>query len=289
MNQMPGALERLRFAVDMLPGVLAQFSEAESEQRSSPERWTKKEIVGHLIDSASNNHQRFVRGQIASRQDFPGYEQEKWVRLQNYQAARWADLIDLWRAFNLHLLHVAGHMSEEGRRATCRIGGGSEVNLAGLFVDYVDHMEHHLRKMLGRWENDHRPLESPGPLRGKITAVQKVNLGEKLGLFSDPWTPKVVGELNSQQVKLVKFQGPFVWHHHDHEDELFLVVKGQFRMEFRDRHVWLEEGEFLVVPRGVEHRPVADEEAHVLLFEPASTLNTGNVRNERTVAQLDRI
>ncbi len=115
--------------------------------------------------------------------------------------------------------------------------------------------------------------------------MNKVNLREKLAQFSDQWKPKIVGELNGQQVKLVKFQGPFVWHHHDHEDELFLVVKGRFRMEFRDRQVWLEEGEFLIVPRGVEHRPVADEEAHVLLFEPASTLNTGNVQNERTVAQ----
>ncbi len=119
--------------------------------------------------------------------------------------------------------------------------------------------------------------------------MEKVNLAKKLTLFSEQWKPKVVGELNGQQVKVVKFQGPFVWHQHDHEDELFLVVKGRFRMEFRDRHVWLEEGEFLIVPRGVEHRPVADEEAQVLLFEPASTLNTGNVRNERTVAQLDRI
>src|SRR5260370_28112661 len=116
--------------------------------------------------------------------------------------------------------------------------------------------------------------------------MEKVNLAEKLARFTEFWKPKIVGELNGQQVKLVKFQGPFVWHHHDHEDELFLVVKGQFRMEFRDRHVSLEEGEFLVVPRGVEHRPVAEEEAHVLLFEPASTLNTGNVRHERTVERL---
>ncbi len=119
--------------------------------------------------------------------------------------------------------------------------------------------------------------------------MDKVNLAEKFGRFAEPWSPKVVGDLNGQQVKLVKFVGPFVWHHHDHEDELFLVVRGRFRMEFRDRHVWLEEGEFLIVPRGVEHRPVADEEAHVLLFEPATTLNTGNVRNERTLDQLQRL
>ena len=119
--------------------------------------------------------------------------------------------------------------------------------------------------------------------------MEKVNLVEKLGLFHEHWSPKVVGELNGQHVKLVKFEGEFVWHRHDHEDEFFLVVEGGFRMDFRDRQVWLEEGEFLIVPRGVEHRPVADEEVHVLLFEPASTLNTGDVRDERTVAQPERI
>lgn len=119
--------------------------------------------------------------------------------------------------------------------------------------------------------------------------MDKVNLTEKLATFSEHWKPKVVGELNGQMVKLVKFQGEFVWHKHDVEDELFFVIGGRFRMEYRDRHVWLEPGEFLIVPRGVEHRPVADEEAHVLLFEPATTLNTGNVRNERTVERLERI
>ena len=120
-------------------------------------------------------------------------------------------------------------------------------------------------------------------------SIEKVNLAEKFSLFDERWSPKIVGELNGQQVKLVKFEGPFVWHHHEEEDELFLVVKGRFRMEFRDRDVWLEEGEFLIVPRGVEHRPVAEEEVHVLLFEPASTLNTGDVRNELTAEKLDRI
>jgi len=119
--------------------------------------------------------------------------------------------------------------------------------------------------------------------------MNKVNLAEKFSLFGEYWKPKIVGELNGQQVKLVKFQGPFTWHHHENEDELFLVVKGRFRMEFRDRHVWLEEGEMIIVPREVEHRPVADEETHVLLFEPATTLNTGNVRNERTVPVLEKI
>jgi mannose-6-phosphate isomerase-like protein (cupin superfamily) len=119
--------------------------------------------------------------------------------------------------------------------------------------------------------------------------VEKVNLREKLATFSDHWNPRIVAELNGQQVKLVKFQGAFTWHHHDNEDELFLVIKGRFRMELRDGDIWLDEGDFLVVPRGVEHRPVADEEVHVLLFEPASTLNTGNVENERTRRELQRI
>ena len=120
-------------------------------------------------------------------------------------------------------------------------------------------------------------------------SVYKVNIEDKFALFDEQWKPKIVGELNDQHVKLVKLLGEFVWHHHEEEDELFLVVRGRFRMEFRDRHVWIEEGEFLIVPRGVEHRPVAEEEAHVLLFEPASTVNTGNVRDELTAEELERI
>jgi mannose-6-phosphate isomerase-like protein (cupin superfamily) len=119
--------------------------------------------------------------------------------------------------------------------------------------------------------------------------MSKVNLAQKFSEFSDFWSPKIVGELNGQQVKLVRFQGPFVWHHHDQEDELFYVVQGRFRMEFRDRSVDVAAGEFIIVPRGVEHRPVADEEVEVMLFEPAGTLNTGNVRNVRTVERLERL
>lgn len=119
--------------------------------------------------------------------------------------------------------------------------------------------------------------------------MSKVNIEEKLSLFNEQWKPKIVGELNGQYVKLVKFQGPFVFHHHDNEDEMFLVVKGRFRMDYEDKSEWIEEGEFVIVPRGVEHKPVAEEEAHVMLFEPATTLNTGNVENERTVEQLERI
>jgi len=117
----------------------------------------------------------------------------------------------------------------------------------------------------------------------------KVNLAEKLSLFDEHWSPKVIGELNGQHVKLVKLLGEFVWHHHDDEDELFLVVRGRFRMEYRDREEWIEEGEFIVVPRGVEHRPVAEEEAHVMLCEPASTVNTGSAGGGMTMDELDRI
>ena len=119
--------------------------------------------------------------------------------------------------------------------------------------------------------------------------MEKVNLADKLARFTDHWSPKIVGELNGQQVKLVKFQGPFVWHHHDDEDELFLVVAGRMRMQFRDGDVVVEPGELIVVPRGVEHCPAAEGDCHVVLIEPKTTLNTGNVRNERTVDELDRI
>ena len=117
----------------------------------------------------------------------------------------------------------------------------------------------------------------------------KITLADKFAAFSDHWHPRVVAELNGQQVKLTKFQGEFVWHHHEHEDELFLVHRGSFRMEFRDRVVELRAGDMIVVPRGVEHRPVADEEVEILLFEPAGTLNTGNVRDARTREELERL
>jgi mannose-6-phosphate isomerase-like protein (cupin superfamily) len=119
--------------------------------------------------------------------------------------------------------------------------------------------------------------------------MKVVNLAQKFSLFSDYWSPKIVGELNGQQVKVVKLHGEFIWHQHEHEDELFLVVKGRLRMKLRDREVTINAGEFFIVPKGVEHLPIAEEEVHVVLLEPASTLNTGNVRNERTVETLDRV
>lgn len=119
--------------------------------------------------------------------------------------------------------------------------------------------------------------------------MDKVNLADAFARFSDHWSPKIVGEINDSHVKLAKLKGEFVWHHHEREDELFLVVKGRLLMRFRDREVWLEPGEFIIVPKGVEHLPVAPEECEVVLLEPKSTLNTGNVVNERTVANLDRL
>jgi mannose-6-phosphate isomerase-like protein (cupin superfamily) len=119
--------------------------------------------------------------------------------------------------------------------------------------------------------------------------MDKVNLLQKFSLFSEHWDPKIVGELNGQQVKLVKSLGEFVWHKHDHEDELFFVVKGSFNMELRDKTIVLNEGDFLIVPRGVEHRPVAETEVWIMLFEPASTVNTGNVIDEKTKTTLDII
>ncbi len=119
--------------------------------------------------------------------------------------------------------------------------------------------------------------------------MDKVNIEQKLSLFSDHWSPKIVGELNGQQVKLVKLKGEFVWHKHDNEDELFFVIKGSLKMEFRDRTEIIKEDEFIIVPHGVEHKPSADEEVSIMLFEPAATLNTGNIINEFTKDVLDRI
>ena len=119
--------------------------------------------------------------------------------------------------------------------------------------------------------------------------MDKVNLAQKFSMFHDYWNPKIVGEINDSHIKLVKFKGDFVWHHHETEDELFLVLKGSLLIKLRDRDISLEEGEFVIIPKGVEHLPIADEEAHVLLLEPKTTLNTGNISNERTVADLERI
>lgn len=119
--------------------------------------------------------------------------------------------------------------------------------------------------------------------------MEKINLAEKLSKFSDHYNPRIVGELNDQLVKLVKFKGEFIWHHHEQEDELFYVVKGNFDMHFRDKVVTINEGEFIIVPRGIEHKPVAENEVEVMLFEPATTLNTGNTENKLTRKKLDRI
>jgi mannose-6-phosphate isomerase-like protein (cupin superfamily) len=119
--------------------------------------------------------------------------------------------------------------------------------------------------------------------------METVNLREKFSLFSDYWNPRIIGEVNECHVKAVKLKGEFVWHHHELEDELFLVVKGTLRMKFRDHEALVREGEFVIVPRGIEHLPIADDEVHIVLLEPNTTLNTGNLTNERTVAQLQRI
>lgn len=119
--------------------------------------------------------------------------------------------------------------------------------------------------------------------------MEKVNIENKLALFSDHWNPRIAGELNGQQVKLAKFQGEFIWHKHDHEDELFYVLKGSFDMHFRDKIITLYENEFLIVPKGVEHKPVAEEEVSIMLFEPASTLNTGNIIDAKTRRELENI
>jgi mannose-6-phosphate isomerase-like protein (cupin superfamily) len=135
------------------------------------------------------------------------------------------------------------------------------------------------------------PLDVARPkfYQSKEMKMEVVNLADKLSKITEHWSPKIVGEINDSYVKLVKFKGAFVWHHHDDEDEMFLVVKGRMKMRFRDRDVFVNPGEFIIVPKGVEHLPEAEDEVHIVLFEPKTTLNTGNVRNEHTVLELERL
>jgi mannose-6-phosphate isomerase-like protein (cupin superfamily) len=119
--------------------------------------------------------------------------------------------------------------------------------------------------------------------------INKINIAQKLALFNDYWNPRIAGELNGQHIKLVKFKGEFVWHKHENEDEMFLVIKGGFTMELRDKAIELKEGEMIIIPKGTEHRPVAKDEVQIMLFEPVSTLNTGNVQNEFTKDSLERL
>ena len=119
--------------------------------------------------------------------------------------------------------------------------------------------------------------------------IEKINIEQKLNLFSDYWNPRIAGELNGQLIKLVKFKGEFIWHKHDNEDEMFLVIKGKFKMELRDKLIDINEGEFIIIPKGIEHNPSADEEVHIMLFEPASTLNTGDKNDKLTRTELEKI
>ncbi len=146
------AIDRLGHAIRTVPSRLSRISEEESRRRPTPDRWATKEVIGHLIDSVANNHQRFVRGQLQDHTEFPEYQQESWVRLQDYQEADWPTLIDLWRSYNAHLLHIVTRMTDDKAAHLIRIGDKEWVSLAGLFVDYVEHLEHHLRKLFGDWD-----------------------------------------------------------------------------------------------------------------------------------------
>jgi len=151
------------------------------------------------------------------------------------------------------------------------------------------HCAHLYLNACGGWAKRERPIIILEAVSAAGARVEKVNLAKKFEKIPEYWKPYIAAELNGQHVKLDRLKGEFVWHRHEKEDEMFWVVKGRFRMDLREDPIWLEEGEFLVVPRGVEHRPVADEEAWVVLFEPASTVNTGNVESARTLRKLDHI
>jgi len=288
-SNVPDYANELTSVVDDAARWLSTIPEPESGRRPADDKWSAKEIIGHLVDSASNNHQRFVRARWADDLVFPTYDQDGWVSAQQYQQAPWAELVSLWRTFNLQIARVMAAVPQEVRlrehtrhnldRVAWRtLPAHTPATLDYFMRDYVGHLRHHLAQ-----------IEAMHPRTVGASTVTVGSLPEKFGTVREQWSPRIVAELNGQHVKVVKFQGEFVWHHHDGEDEMFLVQRGSFRMELRDRVVELRAGDFIVIPRGVQHRPVAEEEVEVVLFEPAGTLNTGNVLNERTVAEPARI
>ncbi len=188
---------------------------------------------------------------------------KRWVAVQHYQDESWDALVALWQHYNRHLLHVMARVPGDQLSRRCVIGDNDPVTLEFLMKDYVVHLKHHLDKF---W--DRRPSVYPETVWQRGTSMEKVNLSSKTAALSRALETQDRWRAERTDGEAGQVSGPFVWHHHEQEDEMFLVIKGRFRMEFRDRQVWLEEGEFLIVPRGVEHRPVAEEEAHVLLFEP---------------------
>jgi mannose-6-phosphate isomerase-like protein (cupin superfamily) len=285
----PDYADELTMVVEDAARWLNVVSDAESVRRPAEDKWSTKEIIGHLIDSASNNHQRFVRARWAEDLVFPTYDQDGWVTAQQYQEAPWRELVTLWRTFNLQIARVMAAIPRDVRlrehtrhnldRVAWRtIPSHTPATLDYFMRDYVGHLRHHLAQ-----------IETMHPRSMRAGEVTVGSLPEKFEAVREQWSPRIVADLNGQHVKVVKFQGEFVWHQHDGEDEMFLVQRGSFRMELRDRVVALGVGDFIVIPRGVQHRPVADEEVEVVLFEPAGTLNTGNVVSERTVAEPARI
>ncbi len=146
---MTDVVGKLKAILDETPGRLNRFPDSEAEARPAPDKWSKKEILGHLVDSASNNHQRFVRSQLEPSISLPGYQQESWVGVQQYQQESWKALVQVWESYNRHLLHVLAHMSDEKRKNLCSVGGAEPVTLEFLAQDYVQHMEHHLSQILG--------------------------------------------------------------------------------------------------------------------------------------------
>lgn len=215
-----------------------------------------------------------------------------------------ADLVTRFDAAALRALEQLRATPDAELFQPRRVGkAGLPSNVIGLLFHGAEHTTRHVGQFLTTLKiaatvpSNAMGIAPPSAPSSSVSATappasdslpSKINLAEKLSSFGELWSPRVVGELNGQQVKLAKLRGEFLWHHHEREDELFLVVRGRLEMRFRDRTVTLEEGEMIVVPHGVEHLPAAKEETHILLFEPASTLNTGNVRNERTVERPER-
>ena len=270
-------IEQIAAFPQQLRTAVAGWSDDQLDTPYRPGGWTVRQVIHHVADSHMNSYVRFKWSLTEDTPTIKAYDEKLWAELPEAKSAPPDLSLDLLDSLHRRWVVVLQNLSPSDlEKAYLHPETGKTVSLATNVASYAWHSQHHLHHVLG--------LKN-----GKTGNMDIINISEKFTQIEDHWHPRIIGELNGQHVKIAKIQGEFIWHQHAEEDEMFLVIDGHLFMDFRDRTVELHPGEMLIVPKGVEHRPRAEAETQIMMFEPASTLNTGNVVDEHTKSDLERL